>query len=109
MVQVPTVVERGRGVRAQRPPTTEATKGQDVMVIRGLIGAGLGACLAWVVMVAFGVAGPDHTLLRDLFEQAWGAVVGAAKWVVGAHAYPQRAALILSAVAGFMLAAKAGK
>ena len=79
------------------------------MVIRGLIGAGLGACLAWVVMVAFGVAGPDSTLLRDLLAQAWGAVVDVLRWFAGANRYPQRAVLVVAGICGFMLGAKTGK
>lgn len=79
------------------------------MLIRGAVGAVVVMCASWVVMVAFWVAGPDSTLLRDLLAQAWGAVVDVLRWFAGANRYPQRAVLVVAGICGFMLGAKTGK
>ena len=78
------------------------------VVIRGVVGAVLVSAAAWMVMRALGVAGPDAGLYSELLRDGAGLVMDAVRWLLGAVQYPQRAVLVVAAVAGFMLGAKSG-
>lgn len=75
-------------------------------MLKAIGGALFVSWLAWLVMRSTGTAGPDAGLYGDVLRDAWGVVVGVARWVVGVPEYPQRAVLIVAAVVGGLCASK---
>ena len=89
------------------PRSVEPLQTKGWAMIKGLVGAVLGAVGAWFVAYTRGYASADMSVLRDLGGDVWGLTAGILGWLLHAPEYPARALVVVCAGCGFVVGLRA--